>query len=430
MSLANTYVWTGLSTLIKISAGLLVVKVLAVTFGPDRIGQAGNFRQLVTVLGVLSGAGIFNGMTKLVSQYQHQPDRLRTVLGTGSTIVLAFSLLLAVVFVFIATPVSRTLFGNEQYRDAIVALAIIQLGIAYANLAIAILKGYQDAAGNAFAVSSGSLLGVVTFFVCYRLGGYTGALIGLALLPAMALLPALLMLYYRHQLSLSFLLPYWDGNHTALLAKFTIMALITAVTLSMAYMMMRNLLARTDGWAAVGIWQGISGISDAYLQFIKTSFTISLLPRLSRLKDKRSVAQEITRTLRFVLPTVAAISLTLWLLRDIAIQLLFSAEFNAMRELFAWQLIGDVLKVGAYVFGYLVVYHAALRIYLLAEISQFTLLTSFSHWFIPRHGAIGATQAYMATYIVYFVLCSGLFLLYLRKNEQFNTCIGIRYPSS
>ncbi len=32
-----------------------------------------------------------------------------------------------------------------------------------------------------------------------------------------------------------------------------------------------------------------------------------------------------------------------------------------MRDLFAWQLVGDVLKVGAYVYGYLVIAKASLR---------------------------------------------------------------------
>jgi antigen flippase len=41
---------------------------------------------------------------------------------------------------------------------------------------------------------------------------------------------------------------------------------------------------------------------------------------------------------------VAAASLTVWLLRDFAIWLLFSDRFTAMRDLFAWQLVGDVLK--------------------------------------------------------------------------------------
>ncbi|ETJ31844.1 Protein wzxE, partial [human gut metagenome] len=68
------------------------------------------------------------------------------------------------------------------------------------------------------------------------------------------------------------------------------------------------------------------------------------------------------------------------LLRDFAIWLLLSNKFTAMRDLFAWQLVGDVLKVGAYVFGYLVIAKATLRFYILAEISQFTLLMVFAHW--------------------------------------------------
>lgn len=49
-----------------------------------------------------------------------------------------------------------------------------------------------------------------------------------------------------------------------------------------------------------------------------------------------------------------------------------------MRDLFAWQLVGDVLKVGAYVFGYLVIAEALLHFYLLTEVSQFLLLMVFS----------------------------------------------------
>lgn len=57
MSLAKASLWTAASTLVKIGAGLLVIKLLAVSFGPAGVGQAGNFRQLVTVLGVLAGPG-------------------------------------------------------------------------------------------------------------------------------------------------------------------------------------------------------------------------------------------------------------------------------------------------------------------------------------------------------------------------------------
>ncbi|MEY5777957.1 lipid III flippase WzxE, partial [Salmonella enterica subsp. enterica serovar Corvallis] len=199
------------------------------------------------------------------------------------------------------------------------------------------------------------------------------------------------------------------------LSKFTLMALITSVTMPVAYVMMRNQLAAHYSWSDVGIWQGVSSISDAYLQFITASFSVYLLPTLSRLTEKQDITREVVKALKFVLPAVAAASFTVWLLRDFAIWLLFSAKFTAMRDLFAWQLVGDVLKVGAYVFGYLVIAKASLRFYILAEISQFILLTAFAHWLIPAHGALGAAQAYMATYIVYFSLCCGVFLLWRRR---------------
>lgn len=415
MSLAKASVWTAGSTLVKIGAGLLVVKLLAVAFGPSGVGLAGNFRQMITVLGVLAGAGIFNGVTKYVAEHHDNPDQLKRVLGTSSAMVLGFSSLLAVIFVLAARPISVGLFGHADYQNLVRLVALVQMGIAWANLSLAVMKGFRDAAGNALALITGSVIGVLAYYVCYRFGGYQGALLGLALVPALLVIPAVIMLVRREHVPLSYLKPSWDKLLASHLGKFTIMALITSVTLPVAYVMMRNLLAAHYSWDEVGIWQGVSSISDAYLQFITASFSVYLLPTLARLKEKSAITREIVRSLKFVLPAVAAASLTVWLLRDFAIWLLFSPKFVAMRDLFAWQLVGDVLKVGAYVFGYLVIAKASLRFYILTEISQFALLTGFSRWLIPAHGALGAAQAYMATYIVYFALCCGVFLIYRRR---------------
>jgi antigen flippase len=405
MSLARASVWTAASTLVKIGAGLLVVKLLAVAYGPGGVGMAGNFRQLVTVLGVLAGAGIFNGVTKYVAQYLDDSQRLRLVVGTSSAMVLGFSTLLALIFVLASGPISQGLFGQRDYQGLVRLVALVQLGIAWANLSLAIIKGFRDAAGNALALILGSLIGVLAWLASWRLGGYPGALLGLALVPALVVIPGAIILHRRRHLPLSYLKPCWDRETAANLSKFTFMALMTSVTMPVAYVMMRNLLAVRYGWDTVGIWQGVSSISDAWLQFITASFSVYLLPTLSRLTVKADISREIGRALRFVLPAVALVGFGVWVLRDFAIWLLFSVKFTAMRDLFAWQLVGDVLKVGAYVFGYLIIAKASLRLYILAEISQFALLTGFSRWLIPEHGALGAAQAYMATYIVWFSLC-------------------------
>lgn len=336
MSLAKASLWTAASTLVKIGAGLLVVKLLAVSFGPSGVGQAGNFRQLVTVLGVLAGAGIFNGVTKFVAQHHDDPAQLRTVVGTSSAMVLGFSTLLAIVFLLAAAPISQGLFGHTHFQGLVRLVALVQMGIAWANFLLAVMKGFRDAAGNALSLISGSIIGVIAYYACYRLGGYQGALLGLALVPALVVVPALLLFIRRKTVPLGYLKPRWSNALAGQLGKFTLMALITSVTLPVAYVMMRNLLATHYGWDEVGIWQGVSSISDAYLQFITASFSVYLLPTLSRLTEKQAISREIVKSLRFVLPAVAAASFTVWLLRDVAIWLLFSEKFIAMRDLFAW----------------------------------------------------------------------------------------------
>lgn len=415
MSLAKASVWTAASTLVKIGAGLLVVKLLALAYGPSGVGQAGNFRQLITVLGVLAGAGIFNGVTKFVAQHHDDPQRLNDVVGTASAMVLGFSTLLGLLFLLAAGPISQGLFGHQDYQGLVRLVALVQMGIAWANLLLAVMKGFRDAAGNALSLIIGSLVGVAAWYVCYKSGGYQGALLGMALVPALVVIPAFIILLRRRQVPLGYFRPRWDNGLAGQLSKFTLMALITSVTLPLAYVMMRNLLAAHYSWDEVGIWQGVSSISDAYLQFITASFSVYLLPTLSRLTSKQEIGREVLKSLKFVLPAVAAASFCVWLLRDFAIWLLFSNKFTAMRDLFAWQLVGDVLKVGAYVFGYLVIAKASLRFYILAEVSQFVLLTLFSRLLIPAHGAAGAAQAYMATYIIYFTLCCGVFLLWRRR---------------
>lgn len=235
-------------------------------------------------------------------------------------------------------------------------------------------------------------------------------MLGLALVPALVVVPAAFMLMRRGTIPLSYLKPQWDKVLASQLGKFTLMALITSVTLPCR---LRDDAKPAGGALQLGrSWDlaRVSSISDAYLQFITASFSVYLLPTLSRLTSVQDITREISRSLRFVLPAVAAASLTVWLLRDVAIWLLFSAKFTAMRDLFARQLVGDVLKVGLtfWLSGdceslATVVYHGGNQPVCITD----RILTLVD----PGTRCAGAAQAYMATYIVYFAACCGVFLL-------------------
>lgn len=114
----------------KIGAGLLVVKLLAVSFGPAGVGQAGNFRQMVTVLGVWRGPAFSTASRNMLRSTMTIRNRLRKVVGTSSAMVLGFSTLMAVIFLLAAAPISQGLFGHTHYQGLVRLVALVQMGIA------------------------------------------------------------------------------------------------------------------------------------------------------------------------------------------------------------------------------------------------------------------------------------------------------------
>jgi enterobacterial common antigen flippase len=415
MSLSKATAWSSLATGIKILCGLLVIKCIAVSYGPGGVGLASNYRQLITVLGIVAGAGIFNGITKLVAEYSHSPKNLEKVLKTGSFMVLLSSLLFAVLFFSLAPSISIWLFQTSEYAVVIRILALLQMSIGWANFLQAILRGQRALRSNALVTILAALFSVPAYLLCWQLGGYRGALIGLALIPALALLPALLLIYSDTPISFNQFKPSFDRAIIKQLGKYLLMSLTTVLTLPVAWIIMRKQLAIVSDWHQVGLWQGVNTISDVYLQFITTAFSAWLLPTLAKLKQRQQIVLEIRRTFKFVLPIVVLFSGFLWLARGLVIELLFTNGFAAMRDLFSWQLAGDVLKTSSYIFGYLVIAKGALRLYLLAELSQFALLLMFSHWLIPLRGLQGAAESYFYCYCCYFCMCCLAFSIWYRK---------------
>ena len=60
-----------------------------------------------------------------------------------------FSTLLALVFCWRRRH-KPALFGHSHYQNLVRLVALVQMGIAWANYLLALMKGFRDAAGNAF----------------------------------------------------------------------------------------------------------------------------------------------------------------------------------------------------------------------------------------------------------------------------------------
>jgi PST family polysaccharide transporter len=182
------------------------------------------------------------------------------------------------------------------------------------------------------------------------------------------------------------------------------MAITTAATVPLSNILIRNYLGETLGWEAAGYWEAMWRLSAAYLMLVSTTLSVYYLPRLSELKSGNDIKKEIISCYYKILPLVIIISLFVYLTRNTIIRNLFSAEFMPMSELFLWQLIGDVLKIGSWLIAYVMLSKSMALAYILTEIFFSVSFVVLTVVMIDSYGLIGASFAYAINYLFYLIV--------------------------
>jgi PST family polysaccharide transporter len=112
---------------------------------------------------------------------------------------------------------------------------------------------------------------------------------------------------------------------------------------------------------------------------VTTTLGVYYLPRLSELVERQEIRREILHGYRLILPLVGLAALLMYLCRDLIIRLLFSAEFSPVRDIFAWQMLGDFFKIGSWIISYLLLSKAMYKTFIVTEV---VFLCSFLCLFI------------------------------------------------
>jgi PST family polysaccharide transporter len=199
------------------------------------------------------------------------------------------------------------------------------------------------------------------------------------------------------------------------LGHYSLMAIASAVTVPAGQIIVRSFIINKNTITDAGLWEGINRISGMYLMVITASLGVYFLPKLSELKTKKELQNEIFSVYKLIIPFLILTTSVIFIFRVFIINLLFTPEFSAMKSLFAFQLIGDILKILGWVLGYLLLAKAMTKIYIILELVNFLLLIVISNFLVNWYGSLGATMAFAIVYLVYLIILCIVF-----KNLLFN----------
>lgn len=419
MTLIKTSLLNGIAVVIKMLTLLGLNKVLAIYVGPSGYAALGQFQNAVQMITTFASGAINTGVTKYTAEYYQDEDKQHAVWRTAGTVALIGSLITAVFVIGFNRTLAGWFLKDASLGGVFIWFAATLVLFVFNTLLLAILNGKQEIHRYVVANIAGSLFALaVTSIMAIQLGLY-GALVALAVHQSLTFFVTLLLTYKAPWFELRYLVGGIDKQAAKNLAKYTAMVLTSAVCVPLSHILIRNHLGETLGWDAAGYWEAMWRLSGAYLMLVTTTLGVYYLPKLSELQDPVDIKREIIQGYKIILPVAAGCGVIIYLLRDFIIRVLFSAEFAEMEVLFAWQMVGDTLKIGSWILAYLMLGKAMVKLFIASEIIFAAMFYILTMLFTNSMGLEGVALAHSVNYVFYWLVMAVFITRILRvKNSD------------
>lgn len=416
MTLIKTSLLNGIAVVIKMLTMLGLNKILAIYVGPAGYAAIGNFQNAAQMITTFASGAINTGVVKYTAEYHDDEEKQRQVWRTAGTIAVLGSVITGIGVAVFSKQIAQWFLQDESYNTVFIWFSVTLVFFIFNTLLLAILNGKKEIHRYIIANIAGSLFALAVTSVLAVQFGLHGALTALAIHPSFAFVVTLYLCYKADWFKFSYLFGRLDKQVVLNLSKYTAMALTSAACVPVSHILIRTHLADTLGMDAAGYWEAMWRLSAAYLMLVTTTLSLYYLPKLSELKDPKEIKAEILQGYKIILPVAAACGLVIYLLRDFIIGVLFTSDFIPMRDLFAWQMVGDTLKIGSWILAYLMLGKAMMKLFIASEIVFAAGFYGWTYFLTGMYGLEGVTIAHAINYVIYWVVM-GFFIgrVFLRK---------------
>ena len=396
--------FTALLTLLRIGAGFIVMKIVAVYTGPSGIALIGQVQNFATIL---NGAVSSPGSTAVVRYTAENADKGFEYCSPWWKASLRWILILLVpcagLSIVFSAHISEILFERREFAWLVAIIGSLLPLSVIGTLVNSVINGQQQYRRYVALGMISVVVSTVIMLALVHFMGLNGAILAAGIQTALI---GIIMLFSSIRQPW-FKLKYWIGSvepeKKNAIAGYLIMTIVSVIAMPISIMALRGMIANQLGWAEAGQWQVVWKISEVYLSVITISLSTYYLPKLSSLINYDQIKKEINLTAFVVFPLVSILAICVYLSRDIVLSILFTSDFSSARNLFGIQLIGDVLKILSWLYAYPMISRGSTKWFVSTEIFFSFSLVVLSWYLIRYFGLQGANYAYALNYLFYFI---------------------------
>jgi O-antigen/teichoic acid export membrane protein len=388
---------------VKIIAGILISKFIAVYIGPQGMALIGNLRNFLSAIQSFSIFGLYNGVVKFISQFKTNALELTKILSTVFYFGFFSAILLAFLCYYNAEFINNLIFStNYNYTYVVETLAIVLPFYALNMFTFSIMNGFSKYKILLIINIISQILGLLVTLLLIWQENIDGALVAVVITPALNLLITIVGIAFRQNLMSSLKITDISFSILNKLSPYMIMALVSTIALPIVMIIIRNYLIAEIGIKEAGYWTAMTRVSDYYLMFINSLMTLYILPRFAEINSRKAFRKEVFSFYKTIIPAFVVFLIIIYLSRSFLINLLFTEDFRPVEGLFGYQMLGDFMRVLSMVIAYQFLAKKMFAHFIVLEVFLFVIMYFSSVYLIDVFGLKGAVMGHCLSYVMHF----------------------------
>ena len=384
---------SGLLTMIRLGASLLLLKLVALIGGSAAIAIYGQAHNIASMMNGIAASGAGQGVVKMTAQNQGDQSAINGVKSASLALILIFTaLIIAIAGMFWEILVEWASIGTPSSLE-IIAFTIGALLASVGTLLVSVSNGLQRLG----AVVKTNLVAIAISMI------FTAGFLQLTQDSALTAVPAIYLgIIGACQISMLFAYFKWPTIDWKLLrlpalkelSGFALMAIGSSFMTPAALITVRGWLIADYGAESAGDWESSRKILELVTTLMTSYFAMVLLPQLAKV-----VESKILRKTTFEAATaLVAMSLVafafIYVFRHSLFSIIFNSNFSVSDELLVSRALGEFLRVPVWIFGFILVVRAEVKLYLITGLLNMLIIVASSRLMIDAYGVIGANYAY------------------------------------
>lgn len=391
-------------------SNIITSKIVAVLLGTTGVALFGQLTNLSNILLTTSVGAMNLGLTKYVSDSEHDSVEQKKYISTAFSIVIMLSAITTLCVLIFSNEISIIIFHNNELNNIVILIGFSCIFNTANYMIVAVLNGKKDLKNFTKVSLINTAVGILIVPLLTYFFSLEGALIGYVLIAPVTFIFSLLLFYNFIVLNIE-AKSFWNKKIALQLFSVSTMPILSAIILPLTQIVVRNYLISNISTDAAGLWEGVNRISQVVYLLVASSLQIYYLTSFSNFNKLSEIRQSIFKIGKILFPLLAATLLAIYLCKDLVVYILFSTSFFQIKEIIGFQLLGDLFKNLSWLFLYALFVRKFTKIYLVLEIIFSTSLILITFYCIKNYGLFGSTLGYCINNFIYLVVLLLLFYL-------------------